>query len=195
MTAVLAGFAAALLGCSTNPVATPPVESAGATLPASSGPRSPATEFPIVPVSMADASSCPRTLGTAAPDSIDANAFFGAASSYGNGRLWVGGLWPDGIILGDPRFVDGDGLVSMKFGWWRVEHGKLLITGQRVDAPAPPALGDASDGYGDADFQASGVTFPTEGCWQITGTVGSTQLTFVTFVIKVPAPPTPAPSR
>jgi hypothetical protein len=33
-------------------------------------------------------------------------------------------------------------------------------------------------------FQASGVQFPTEGCWEVTGTVGTTSLTFVTFVIK-----------
>jgi len=26
--------------------------------------------------------------------------------------------------------------------------------------------------------------FPTEGCWEVTGTVGAVSLTFVTFVIK-----------
>jgi hypothetical protein len=29
------------------------------------------------------------------------------------------------------------------------------------------------------------VTFPTEGCWRVTGTVGHTSLTFVTFVTYV----------
>jgi hypothetical protein len=33
-------------------------------------------------------------------------------------------------------------------------------------------------------FQASGVYFPNEGCWEVTGRVGRTTLTFVTFVIK-----------
>jgi hypothetical protein len=33
-------------------------------------------------------------------------------------------------------------------------------------------------------FQASGVYFPTEGCWEVTGKVGTTSLTFVTVVIK-----------
>jgi hypothetical protein len=28
------------------------------------------------------------------------------------------------------------------------------------------------------------VTFPTEGCWRVTGKVGRVTLTFVTFVIK-----------
>jgi hypothetical protein len=33
-------------------------------------------------------------------------------------------------------------------------------------------------------FQASGVIFPTEGCWQVTGRAGRTAMTFVTFVLK-----------
>ena len=33
-------------------------------------------------------------------------------------------------------------------------------------------------------FQASGVHFPTEGCWEVTGRVAMTTLTFVMFVIK-----------
>ncbi|HZD02845.1 MAG TPA: hypothetical protein VFA46_22445 [Actinomycetes bacterium] len=62
--------------------------------------------------------------------------------------------------------------------------GKLRITGRRLDASAPPAQGSVPDGYGETGFQASGVTFPTEGCWQITGKVARTALTFVTFVVK-----------
>ena len=39
-------------------------------------------------------------------------------------------------------------------------------------------------GYGDRGFQPAGVTFPTEGCWEVTGKAGTSTLTFVTFVIK-----------
>ena len=147
----------------------------------------------LPPMTREDAANCPTTHGGPGPsDSHD--QFFGWGSSYGNGRLWVGGLWPDGVIAADPRFVDKDGRVGMKFGWWHTEAGKLAISGRRLDAPAPPAIGDVPDGYGATGFQASGVTFPTEGCWEITGSVGSTSLTFVTFVIKVASAPTPAPS-
>jgi hypothetical protein len=31
---------------------------------------------------------------------------------------------------------------------------------------------------------ASGVVFPTEGCWKVTGAVGRGTLSFVTFVTK-----------
>ena len=33
-------------------------------------------------------------------------------------------------------------------------------------------------------FNASGVIFPAEGCWQVTGRAGRVALTFVTCVIK-----------
>ncbi len=82
----------------------------------------------------------------------------------------------------------------MKFGWWRAVPGKLAITGYRTDAAAPAAIGDVPDGYGDMGFQASGVTFPAEGCWNITGTVGTASLTFTTFVIKTSSVSTVAPT-
>ncbi len=145
-------------------------------------------------VTRAQAAACPTTRGEPSPSSVPADRFFGSASAYGNGMLWVGGLWPDGIISADSRFLDLDGRVGMKFGWWHTVAGKLQITGRRLDAPAPPAIGDVPDGYGITGFQASGVTFPTQGCWEITGSVGSSKLTFVTFVIKTPAEPTLQPS-
>jgi hypothetical protein len=41
------------------------------------------------------------------------------------------------------------------------------------------------DGYGDSGFQSSGITLPSEGCWQVTGRVGDASLTFVTLVLAV----------
>jgi hypothetical protein len=54
----------------------------------------------------------------------------------------------------------------------------------RLDQPAPQVRGVVPDGYGPRGFQPSGVIFPTEGCWEITGSVHRTELSFVTFVIK-----------
>ena len=63
--------------------------------------------------------------------------------------------------------------------------GDLRISGRRLDAAAPPLRDDVPDGYGSTGFQASGVHFPTEGCWEVTGDLGTaTTLSFVTFVIK-----------
>jgi hypothetical protein len=77
-----------------------------------------------------------------------------------------------------------DGWLGMKFPWWRAISGKLTIEGRRLDATAPALEADIPDGCGDTGFQASGIIFPSEGCWQVTGKVGETSLTFVTQVVK-----------
>jgi hypothetical protein len=136
------------------------------------------------PLTLADAEDCPVTQPGDGPPDVPPGALFGWSSSYGNGELWVGGLGPGGVIAAGPRFINPDGSVDMKFGWWRVVPGELTITGRRLDGPAPPARAGVPDGYGESGFQASGVTFPTEGCWEVTGHVGTASLTFVTFVLK-----------
>ncbi|MGA7316124.1 MAG: hypothetical protein WBX22_19380 [Silvibacterium sp.] len=74
----------------------------------------------------------------------------------------------------------------MKFPWFRAAglEGKLAITGRRLDAAAPPLKAVIPNGYLDTGFQATGLIFPTEGCWEITGKVGDTTLTFVNRVIR-----------
>jgi hypothetical protein len=144
----------------------------------------PPTRYAARPVTMADARHCPVTIGHMLTTPWR-EGLFGWGSAAGNGRLWVGGLWPRGIILMTPDFINPDGTMGMKFGWWRATSGYLTITGRRLDAPAPPATGDPSPGaYGLTGFNASGVTFPTEGCWQVTGRAGAVSFTFVTFVIR-----------
>jgi hypothetical protein len=88
------------------------------------------------------------------------------------------------VIVAPPDFVEPDGSIGMKFGWWRAVEGSLRIGGRRLDGPAPPLRADVPGGYGEMGFQSSGVYFPTEGCWEVTGTVGGTRLTFVTFVVE-----------
>lgn len=137
------------------------------------------------PFTLANAADCPVTVPTAAPPEIG-DQLFGSGSAHGNGDLWVGGLWPDGIIAvhWSSSFVATDGSIGMKIGWWRNVPGELEITGRRLDGSAPPLHAGVPDGYGGTGFQASGVSFPTEGCWEVTGRVGSSRLTFVTLVIK-----------
>jgi hypothetical protein len=128
---------------------------------------------------------CPVTLPSrSGASSIPKESLFGWESSYGDGRLAVGGLWPNGVIKAGPDLVEKDGSVRMKFGWWRGIPGKLDITGRRLDGSAPYLRADIPDGYGKTGFQATGLYFPTEGCWEVTGRVDTTHLTFVTYVIK-----------
>jgi hypothetical protein len=100
---------------------------------------------------------------------------------YGNGQLWVG-LWPHGRVQAAPDQVNRRGAILMKFPWDRAVRGRLHVSGMRLDAPAPPLRASLSD-YGLTGFQPSTLIFPTEGCWQVTGTVkGRASLTFVTEV-------------
>ncbi len=134
-------------------------------------------------------SSCPVTIGRKSP--ISPTDFFGSASAHWNGNLYVGGLWPNGTIVfrpGGAGFVYPDGSVGMKIAWYRGKgvYGKLAITGKRLDAVGPPLRAEISSAYSDTGFQPSEVIFPTEGCWQVTGTVAAASVTFITRVVKLP---------
>jgi hypothetical protein len=139
---------------------------------------SPSPEADATP---ADASSCPVTEPGMAPPEIG-ERLFGSGSAYGNDGLWVGGLGEDGVIPALPHAIESDGSVRWKLGWWRDVTGKLIIVGRRLDGSAAPLRANVPDGYGDTGFQASGVYFPTGGCWEVTGTVAESSLTFVTFI-------------
>lgn len=102
--------------------------------------------------------------------------------SYGNGRLWVELWWPDGHIRARKDDVRPGGGFAIKVPWTRGVQGQLSITGRQLDAEAPLVRARVPDGYGSSGFQASGVIFPTPGCWEVVGRVGRVSLTFVTWV-------------
>jgi hypothetical protein len=172
--------AAVLGGCGQPEVARPAATTTPTRAGAASGPAAPDGG---PPVTASGGKPCATTRPGAGPTGEARHGLFGWENSYGNGSLWVGGLWPDGVIAG-AQFVEADGSVGIKFGWWRAVDGELKINGRRLDAPAPPLRADIPSGYGLRGFQSSGVHFPTEGCWEVTGAVGTTMLTFVTFVTK-----------
>src|SRR6516225_10676327 len=165
-TALAAGMSVVLLGCSSGPAKTV-TGSAPAAGSTAGSPKGAPARYPARPVTMADARRCPVTIGHPVPRTVWwRDLLFGSDSAYGNGSLWVGALWPNGVIIMTRDDVGPDGRLGMKFGWYRLTSGYLTITGRRLDAPAPPAWGLAS-GYGLTGFNASGVDFPTEGCWQV----------------------------
>jgi hypothetical protein len=172
--ALAASVSVALLGCTNGPAKT------AASPPPATGPARNLAH----PVTLADARHCPVTIGHPVPRTKPwRELLFGWSSAYGNGSLWVGGLWPHGVVIMTADDVNPDGSLGMKFGWYRLTSGFLAITGRRLDAPAPPLSAHASD-YGLTGFNASGVDFPAEGCWQVTGRVGGVALSFVTLVIR-----------
>jgi hypothetical protein len=110
------------------------------------------------------------------------------ANVLGNGELWVG-LWPEGRVVFEPDgpgLVRADGSLDMKFWWWRADPAsQLTIEGRRLDATAPPLAASVPDGYQGQHFQASGLIFPTPGCWEVTAHAGAGSLTIVTEVVSL----------
>jgi hypothetical protein len=130
---------------------------------------------------------CPVTVPRATPNSL-LNGL-GTRNAYWNKNLYAGAFWSDATLMVGPRgagFILPDGSLEMKYPWLRAAGltGKLTITGKRLDAVAPPLKADIPSGYLDTGFQATGLIFSTEGCWEITGKVGDTTLTFVNRVIR-----------
>lgn len=105
----------------------------------------------------------------------------GGPGVHGNGSLWVSIGEYGSVVVND---AEPSGAVRTKFPWWRGVTGPLRIEGRRLDGGAPPLSAELPDGYGPTGFQASSVTFPTEGCWEVTGRAGGASLTFVTLVLK-----------
>ena len=93
-------------------------------------------------------------------------------------------LFPDGILRIPPDGVEPDGSLGMKMVFFRdpTAAGRFTVTGRRLDGIALPLRADIPDGYGESGVQATGLHFPTEGCWEITVTSGPATLTFVTQV-------------
>ncbi len=118
---------------------------------------------------------CPITLpnGSPPPGRTAGTEF------HGNGAIWVG-LYTANVVVDEP---EPDASVDAKLGWWRGVPGRLTITGRRLDGTAAPLTASVPDGYGESGFQATALSFPTPGCWEITGRAGEATLTFVTLVI------------
>ena len=75
-----------------------------------------------------------------------------------------------------------------KFPWYAApEDLELKVEGRRVDGQEGSVTADVSPGSPESGFDdtfwQSEVTFPSNGCWQVTGTTDSSELTFVVEII------------
>src|SRR5262249_61889130 len=104
--------------------------------------------LPPQPVTRAAARHCPKTIPSrVGPPGTSPADLFGWASSYGNGKLWVGGLGSGGVIVARDGLINPDGSIGWKYGWGRKAAGHLSITGPPVGGPPPPAGGFVPDGH------------------------------------------------
>jgi hypothetical protein len=70
---------------------------------------------------------------------------------------------------------------GIKTGWFRPAGETLEITGRRMDGEAPPLDAHVPCCY-PTRFQATGLYFPTGGCWEVTAKIADSELTFVVWV-------------
>ena len=103
-------------------------------------------------------------------------------------------LSPDGTVTfrpGGPGGVEPDGALTMKFPWHRGVRGHLAISGRRLDRSERAVRSLVASGYGEIGFQSTLIAFPSAGCWEVTGRVADTALTFVLEVVKIGSGPAP----
>lgn len=123
--------------------------------------------------------SCPVTLPNGNPPPGQSLS----PTYHGNGQLWTN-LLPNGVLV-PPENVRPDGKLTHNWWWWRGQRGPLSIEGRRLDDPsAPPLEAEITPGLGNTGYQDSWLIFPSPGCWEVTGRVGDSTLTFVTWVVK-----------
>lgn len=113
---------------------------------------------------------------------------FADAFWYGSNSLWTS-VPRDGIWAGLSYNQNG---YSQKVFWWREGYvwteepePELIVTGERLDAPALPLVSSkGTNAYADDIGSAMlvGVDFPTLGCWKITGKYADAELSFVVWV-------------
>ena len=132
-------------------------------------------------------SGCPVTVvspATRPPMSVPASFNYGnakiAVALFPTSGKLVAGRLPSG---GSRATINPDGSIYAKYGWWRAGSAKPVISGSLWTDPRRHLQASVPGGYG-SGFQATGLTFPTTGCWRVTGRVGRTALHFTVLVSK-----------
>jgi hypothetical protein len=107
---------------------------------------------------------------------------------YGSSSLWTA-VRQNGIWEALPHNPTG---YTQKVFWWREEYvwneepqPELIVTGERLDAAAPPLIASDATNASASDIGSAmlvGIDLPTLGCWKITGNYADAKLSFVVWV-------------
>jgi hypothetical protein len=107
---------------------------------------------------------------------------------YGSSSLWTA-VRENGIWEALPHNPNG---YTQKVFWWRDGYiwteepqPALTVTGERLDAPAPPLHVSEATNASASDTGSAmlvGVDFPTPGCWKVTGKYADAEISFVVWV-------------
>jgi hypothetical protein len=128
--------------------------------------------------SLADACTLTEPVWAQPPEdaAVQGSPAFGYYFINEDQSIWAAAWWAD-QEAGNLR-ASGDGI---KTGWFRPAGAELQITGQRLDAEAPPLEAHVPCCY-PTRFQATGLFFPTEGCWEVTARADDSEISFIVQV-------------
>lgn len=93
-----------------------------------------------------------------------------------NRSIWASAWWH-----GQEAEYLRAGEEGIKVGWFRPAGATLVISGHRLDGDGPPLHAEVPCCY-PTRFQASGLYFPTEGCWEVSAEAADETLTFIVWV-------------
>jgi hypothetical protein len=151
------------------------------------------------PIASATVEVVPHDPPASCPITVPQNPIFAPPAPYDSmgyeGEFWYGSnsLWTavrqDGIWYWLPHNPEG---YTQKVFWWRDGYvwteepqPALTVSGERLDAPAPPLHVSEATNASASDIGSAmlvGVDMPTLGCWKITGRYGEAELSFVVWV-------------
>jgi hypothetical protein len=121
-------------------------------------------------------------------------ARFPATAPGSPGSFWYGGdeLWTvvhdDGLWGGVP---DASGGYGNKSFWWSAAYKvdeepqpALLVLARRLDGPETAQSGEATNAAASdiGSAMLTGLTVPTSGCWELTGSYRGHELTYVVWI-------------
>ena len=119
------------------------------------------------------ANGCPVTVPTTSehPKNSNTAAFSAAWYVSPDRRLWASAGY---------HYFEGGNKVLWERAGSRVDITGKLLSGDAKAAGVPTISG--AQGYEGMDYQASGVTFPVPGCWEVEARADTSVLDFVTYV-------------
>jgi len=137
---------------------------------------------PVEQSPQTNACAVSSTIRDSAPHDENADPI-GSANWYVNAdrTIWAGPVPDNGWRSGGTLFSGSEAAKGQKTYWVRPRGTQLVISGHRIDGSAPAVETHIPCCY-PTGFQIVGLSFPTEGCWEITAKAGSSELQFVTQV-------------
>ena len=90
-------------------------------------------------------------------------------------------IWASAWWTGEEEYSLRVSEEGVKVGWFRPAGTALEITGHRIDGQASPLESHVPCCY-PTRFQATGLYFPTKGCWEVNAKAAESELSFVVWV-------------